>query len=56
VIARGKFWNEGFAVAARKGGSTRVSRCTIFVHLLIHIARCYASFAAMARQHGFAAD
>jgi hypothetical protein len=42
VIARGKFWNEWFAVAACKGGSTRISRCTIFVHLLMHAARRYA--------------
>jgi hypothetical protein len=56
VIARGKFWNEWFAVATCKGGSTRVSRRTIIVHLLMHTDRRYASFAAMDSQHGFAAD
>lgn len=52
----GRFWNEWFAVAARKGGSTRVSRRTIFGHLLMHMARRYAPFAALVRQHGFPAD
>lgn len=49
----GRFWNEWFAVAARKGGSTRVPRRTIFVHLLMQAIRHYAQFAALARQHGF---
>jgi hypothetical protein len=56
VIACGKFWNEWFAVTACKGGSPRVSRCTIFVHLLMYTARRYASFAAMVGQLSFATD
>ncbi len=56
VNARGKFWDEWFAVADRKGCSNRVPRRTSFVHLLMHTARRYAPFAALVRQHCFAAN
>jgi hypothetical protein len=52
VIARGKFWNEWIAVADHKNCSTRVSWCTIFVHLFMHTTRRYAPFATLVRQHG----
>lgn len=52
----GRFWNEWFAVAVRKGCSSRVPRRTIFVHLLMHTARRYAPFAALVRQHCFTAN
>jgi len=56
VIVRGKFWNEWFAVTACKGSSTRVSRCTIFVHLLMHTVRRHAPLAALVRQHACQTD
>ena len=51
-----EFWDEQIEHKMRKGGTMRVSRRDIFIHLLMHAIRHYAQLATLVRQNGISPD
>jgi uncharacterized damage-inducible protein DinB len=51
-----EFWETAIQFITRSGGELRVTRRTVYLHMLMHSIRHYAQLATLVRQAGVATD